>query len=157
MIDIEEAPGYAYENGCVYNKKTGRKLKPTITGSGYPIVRPFCNGSYVNLSMHRIVAKYELGVTGQVIEHKNDNKLDYSPENLKASTQRANITKALGIPIIGTCIATGVSVRFESAADAARQLNCESNRITAICKKRKGYNTVAGYTFEYADKAVNNV
>ena len=152
MIDIEEAPGYAYEDGAVYNKKTGKRLKPALSGSGYPVVRPYSNGAYVNLSMHRLVAKYDLGVTGQVIEHKNDNKLDFSKENLFASTQRANITKALGKAVIGTHVLTGETKVFVSAAEAARFVKCEPSRITAICKKRRGYKTAGGYTFTYRDE-----
>lgn len=147
---IEEAPNYSITKECsVVNNLTGKVIKPRISGSGYPVVALRNNGRYVNLSMHVLVAKYLLGVTAQVIEHKDDDKLNYAPDNLKASTQVSNISKALGIPVIGTKGDT--TIRCSTAAEAARLCKCEPSRITAICKNKPGYKTAGGYTWRYAN------
>lgn len=147
---IQEAPNYAITDTLhVLNKSTGKYLKPQLSGSGYPVVCLRYNGHNTYHSMHVLVAKYILGITGQVIEHKDDNKLNYSPDNLMASTQVANITKALGRAVIGT---KGTSIiRCESAASAARLVECEPSRITAICRNKTGYKTAGGYSWRYAD------
>jgi hypothetical protein len=149
MHIIDEAPNYYLTADCkVHNNITGKEIKPRLSGSGYPVVSLRHNGIYVNLSMHVLVAKYILGVTGQVIEHKDDNKANYSPDNLKASTQSANITKAMGIPVKGT--KGSETIYCNTAAEAARLVNCEPSRITAICRNKVGYKTAGGYTWKYA-------
>ena len=154
MHIIEEAPNYALTDECiVINCVTNKQIKPRLSGSGYPSVALRNNGRYVNLSMHVLVAKYILGLTSQVIEHKDDNKLNYSPDNLKASTQSANITKALGRPVIGYNKTT--SIRCETAAEAARLVNCEPSRITAICRRKTGYKTAGGFIWRYENEAVD--
>lgn len=148
---LDEAPNYSITEDCiVVNNLTGKSIKPRVSGSGYPVVSLRNNGVYVNLSMHVLVAKYLLGVTAQVIEHKDDNKLNYKPDNLKGSTQSANITKALGKPVIGTKGDT--TIRCASAAEAARLCKCEPSRITAICKNKPGYKTAGGFTWRYANE-----
>lgn len=151
MHIIDEAPNYALTEDCkVINCLTNKQIKPRISGSGYPVVALRNNGQYVNLSMHVLVAKYILGLTGQVIEHKDDDKLNYSPSNLKVSTQSANITKALGRPVIGSNKTT--SIRCESAAEAARLVKCEPSRITAICRRKTGYKTAGGFIWRYENE-----
>ncbi len=152
MHIIDEAPNYALTEDCkVINCLTNKQIKPRISGSGYPAVALRNNGRYVNLSMHVLVAKYILGLTGQVIEHKDDNKLNYSPDNLKASTQSANIAKALGKPVVG--ISKTTRIRCETAAEAARLVNCEPSRITAICRRKTGYKTAGGFIWRYENEA----
>ena len=145
---IIEAPNYQIVNSVVSNITTGKVIKVRISGNGYPIVTLRNNGAYVNLSMHRLVAKYELGIDAPVIEHKNDIKSDYHKDNLMGSTQTANITKALGVPIEGT--KDGCTIKFKSCAEAARFVNkpFSSTNITQCCKGRG--KTAFGYIWKYS-------
>lgn len=82
----------------VINVKANTRKTICISARGYPVVhlerkdRVHCQ----NVPMHKIVAlamihngPYEL------IEHLNDNKLDYRPENLAFSCQKNNILRAI--------------------------------------------------------------
>ena len=81
----------------VINITTGNKKTISVNKRGYPVVYlQRKNGKHqMNIPMHKIVAlacinngKYS------IIEHLNDNKLDYRPENLAFSSQKNNSLRA---------------------------------------------------------------
>ena len=81
------------DNLEVLNVQTGKTLKVWVSVRGYPTVTLQAEGTTrgKNVPMHKLVAlafinngPYEL------IEHKDDNKLDYRPENLKFSNKSSN-------------------------------------------------------------------
>ncbi len=92
LEDIKENY-FLTDNLEVVNVQTGKKLKVWVSVRGYPTVTLQAKSSIrgKNIPMHKLVAlafinngPYEL------IEHKDDNKLDYRPENLKFSNKSSN-------------------------------------------------------------------
>lgn len=90
--DIPSLPLYQASNdGDIRNKKTGRVMKQSSTGSsGY--LRVFIRKTYL---VHRLVAeaflnKYEYSI----VHHKDNNKLNNNIDNLEWTTQSYNVKKA---------------------------------------------------------------
>ena len=86
------------ERLSVVNIKTGREKKISPNKRGYPVVylelknhKPSGRTS-VNVTMHKIVALALIkNAPYTLIEHLDDNQMNYSPENLRFSDQRSNL------------------------------------------------------------------
>lgn len=77
----------------VWNTKTGTIKTVNINKRGYPIVflQKKGGGHCINVPMHKIVALALINNGPyRLIEHLDDNKLDYRPENLAFSNQSNN-------------------------------------------------------------------
>lgn len=106
MIQINTL--YTLENVCdfyyicddytVINKNTNQIKKVTITKRGYPIVTlqlKYDSSKNLKVPMHKIIAlAFIKNEPYELIEHINDNKLDYRVENLKFSNRMANAQTA---------------------------------------------------------------
>lgn len=86
-------------NGEVFNKKSGRKLKPALCGGKtcgeYETVGLRRNNTTTRLYIHRLIFSHfkEELKEGFIIDHKNNNKTDNSVNNLQQIKQRLNTTK----------------------------------------------------------------
>ena len=86
------------ERLSVVNIKTGREKKISPNKRGYPVVylelkthKPSGRTS-VNVTMHKIVALALIkNAPYTLIEHLDDNQMNYNPENLRFSDQRSNL------------------------------------------------------------------
>lgn len=88
---------YILDDLTIININTGCKKKITVGKRGYPYVTLECNNSNKNkkVLMHKIVAlAFIKNAPYELIEHIDDNKLDYSVENLKFSDRKNNTKTA---------------------------------------------------------------
>lgn len=81
--------------GNVFSKHSNRYLIPTLTQDGYQRVKLcFGNGKYINKTIHRIVAETFLLNPNNLpqVNHKDENKLNNSVDNLEWCTIQYNNT-----------------------------------------------------------------
>lgn len=160
---IEEYPNYMISNlGRVKSLYTYKVLKPSIT-KGYYFVSLVQNGNKENVRIHRLVAKAFLDNPNNynVVNHKNENKLDNRVENLEWCTAKYNcnygtrnkkVSESKYKPICqfskdGTLIKI-----WDSAKQAADELNIDFRHISDCCKcKRK---TAYGYKWHFHYKGL---
>lgn len=90
-------PGYegSYEVsnlGNVHSSKSSRVLKACIGSAGYPQVDLCRDGKKRTYAIHQLVASAFLGgrPDGMVVCHRDGDKLNSRPENLRIDTQHSN-------------------------------------------------------------------
>ncbi len=98
-ITWRSVSGFPYDVsscGKVRNTKTGRVLKPGLTGLGYPQVRLYTHGKQISMLVHRLVAAAFIGPrpAGLVINHIDGDKQNNDVANLEYVTQSDNIKHA---------------------------------------------------------------
>lgn len=94
MIETKYKGYFVDKNGNVYsNKKNGtiRKLKPWLNKNGYYMVDIYDTKRH-KLSVHRLICDTLIRplIKGDIINHKNGNKLDNSLSNLEITTHSGN-------------------------------------------------------------------
>ena len=100
MRPIPNCPRYyATEDGRIWSDKTKRYLKPCISNSGYQMVNICINGKSNVKTVHRLIALAFVPNTDnlEMVNHKNENKLDNRPENLEWVTRSQNVRYGTGI------------------------------------------------------------
>lgn len=154
----------------VFNKITGkinlRKgiiRKPQFEG-GYHSVILLHEGKSKNFKIHRLVATAFVYKSKEcnIVNHLDGNKTNNFYKNLEWTTPKGNVIHAwenglnhfseeqrrlqkekVSIKILGKNLKTGEVVRFNSASEAAREMNMTKGRIRDCCngliKKTKGW------------------
>lgn len=179
QIDIKNFDNYQVtDDGRVWSKKSNRWLKPIKSQDGYLRVKLcFGNGKYINVAVHRIVAKAFIPNPMNLpqINHKDENKANNSVENLEwcdsqynntyndrhlkcAHKVKESNTIRSGKPILQININTSeVIAIYPSAWEAARQTGFTKQGIMIAChggqmRKGKWVNTFQykGYIWKYA-------
>lgn len=157
----------------VVNKKTGRPLKPQKDGAGYAEVQLWKNNKGTHKTLHRLFAEAYIPNPDELpyINHKDENTMNYSLDNLEwcnqsynqkygnaNATRGAKISAAMkgrpkpwiaeqkSIPIVAID-GLGRKTYFRSAHEAARELDLDQSSITAVLRGRR--RTVGGYIFRY--------
>lgn len=85
------------ENGDVINTKTNKKLKGSVSRSGYHYTRLSQNGKKYRFFTHVLVAEYFLAKPigdKYVVNHKDGNKMNNNVQNLEYITQSENVKHA---------------------------------------------------------------
>ena len=158
MEDIKGYEGlYAITScGKVWSYRKQLFLKPGIDKDGYLQVLLYRNGKPKMRKMHRLVAEiYVPNLDNKpVVNHKDENKQNNCVNNLQWMTIEENnhysntfnkAAEARKKPIY----CEELNKVFESAADAARELNLYRTNICAVCNGRQ--KTTGGYHFRYAE------
>lgn len=85
-------------HGVVKNDKTGNFMTPYInSGNGYVMVDLSCDGAHKHCTLHRLVAKTYIENPNNlpIVMHKDNNRLNYSIDNLKWGTYLENNKQAI--------------------------------------------------------------
>lgn len=182
-MDLRNTPVPGFENEYyldpvemkVVNRRTGRALKPTKDGAGYAEVQLWKNNKGTHKMLHRMFAEAYIPNPNNYpcINHKDEDPMNYSLDNLEWCTQSynqkygtANARRGPAIskanrgqprpwdsgtkrrPVIATN-GWGEETRFISGREAARQLGVRQSGITYVLSGKQ--KTTGGYRFRYDD------
>lgn len=140
-IIVEKATG-------IKRKLKGRLLTPAIRSNGYAVVNLGRNN---HRRVHHIVMDAFVGTRkeGFEVDHINRNRADNRLENLRYITVSENHAQGNESKRKPVCqIRNGKTIRmFESASEAARNMNCSPNVIQTAA--RGAGKTACGYEWRY--------
>lgn len=178
-LDKKPVPGYEDnyyldpENMVVVNKKTGRSLKTQRDGAGYAEVQLWKNNKGQHRPLHRLFAEAYIPNPDNLpcINHKDEDPMNYSLDNLEWCTQSYNqkygtandrrgpkisaaskgkpkpwVAEQKGKPIVAID-PFGDRTSYPSAREAGRQLGIDQSHITSVLRGRR--RMACGYTFQY--------
>lgn len=161
------------DNMRVVNKKTGRRLKPRADGAGYAEVQLWKNNKGQHKRLHRLFAEAYIPNPENLpcINHKDENPMNYSLDNLEWCDQSYNqrygnvnkhrgekisaalrgrpkpwVAESKGIPIVAIT-GWGEEIHYRSAREAARDLGLDQTKVTAVLRGRR--KSTGGYRFRY--------
>lgn len=178
-LEPKAVPGYEDEyyldpqSMQVINKKTGRALKPRSDGAGYAEVQLWKRNKGTHKTLHRLFAEAYIpnpqGLPN--INHKDENTMNYSLDNLEWCDQSYNqtygtanerrsskisaalrgkpkpwVSEQKSIPVVAVD-GWGRETLYPSAREAARQLNLDQSGITKVLRGHR--RTVGGFHFYY--------
>ena len=156
--EVLDFPNYQISNlGRVRNINSNRILQPSLT-CGYYKVRLSNNGVVKDYLIHHLVFKHfskEKYNANLVIDHIDGNKLNNNFNNLRLLSREENAlmayyktnTNPAIKPVLQFDKNMNFIQEFQSASEAARQLNLDSSTISKVCR---GVNkTHGGYIFRY--------
>lgn len=177
-MECKPVPGYEEEYYLdpntmqVINKKTGRPKKPTPDGAGYPEVKLYKHNKGRHKLVHRLFAEAYIPNPDNLpdINHKDENVLNYSLDNLEWCTPKYNqnygtanarrsvaisaakkgvpqpwVVELKGKPVIGTNVVTGEETYFPSANAANRALGLADGGVEKVLRGKQ--KTAGGHTF----------
>ena len=149
---IEGYPNYEVSSsGRVMNVKTGKILKPFISGCGYLYIELFNNNGVKSFRVHKLVAEAFIPNPEGLgtVDHIDSDKTNNNASNLQWMTQGDNARKANNKRVCqynrnGEYIAT-----YESVTEAAHQTRVNRVSISKCCKGYKRYSHAGGYIWRY--------
>jgi hypothetical protein len=158
----------------VVNSKTGRPLKPQRDGAGYAEVQLWRNNKGTHKTLHKLFADAYIPNPDNLpeINHKDENPMNYSLDNLEWCDHRYNlnygtvherlskhiseatrgkpkpwVSDMKSVPIVAID-GWGNEIRFKSAREAERELGIPHGQISDVVRGRR--RTAHGYRFRYA-------
>ena len=147
MLRIYKKKWVIYDNGRIFNLKTGRELFGTIMKSnGYV---------YIHLDkkyrLHKLIAQLFISNPNNypVIDHIDRNKLNNSASNLRWCTQSTNKRNASNnVKII--CLETGKI--YASEIECAEDLNCHPSNVYNALNLKRNQTKCKGFTLKKFNK-----
>ena len=140
-------------------------LKPGKKNSYYFVVLSK-NNTRTQFLVHRLVAEAFIPNTDNLpqVNHKDENKLNNSVDNLEWCTAKYNINYGTAVertkkaminhPLLSKSVLQytkdGQLIKeYKSIIEAERQTGINNAQISACCKGREHYNTAGGYVWRY--------
>ena len=119
--------------GNVMNNK-GRILKLMLT-NGYPTVNLYKNRKMRSLSVHRLVAEAFIPnpMSLPIVNHKDENKVNNSVDNLEWCTKQYNTTYSIGKKILQIDERGNVVKEWNSATEIAKAFEIQRQVILGCC------------------------
>lgn len=150
--------------GRVKNVINNTIKKPSINKYGYFQVMLWKNNKNKLKRIHRLVAEAFLNNPKpdifNCINHKDENKLNNSVENLEWCDRKYNnnygghnlkIAKSHSRPVIQYTLDGEFVKEWESATVASRELGFPQSAINWCCTKKEKYNSCKGFLWKYKD------
>lgn len=136
MIPVPGYPKYvAYRDGRILSLRTGRVMRPRLSGKGYRQVTLWNAAGHRSFYVHHIIAGIFIGERPPKMEtnHKNGDKTDNSVENLEYVTSSQNKEHArdtLGLNRGSNALHSKISER-------------QAREIRRLAAQRVGYPSIA--------------
>jgi hypothetical protein len=165
--DIENYGGlYKVSNyGEIKSLKRGKEkiLKPSISTSGYLQVVLCDNAKTKSYFVHKLVASAFIENKGNYkeINHKDENKLNNSVDNLEWCNREYNMAYgsarlrqgiSRGNPVKQLAMDNIVIARYSSANIASILTNIDPSSIIKCCQGKRKY--AGGYAWQYDEKSM---
>lgn len=151
---IENYPNYQIsDSGNIISLKKNKYLKPKVDKYGYSVVQLYNDDGAKPFTVHSLVGKAFIPNPDNLpcLNHRNENKLDNSAENLEWCTHKYNNNYGTRNERIGKALSKKV-YQYDLAGhfikEWASSMDCERNgfdhrKITLCCNgkrnKHKGY------------------
>ena len=141
----------------VYHSKGGNRiypgkiLNPSNNGDGYLFLYLSKNGTTKEYRVNRLVAEAFIPNPDnlEVVNHKDENKLNNSVENLEWCTVEYNNRYSTAKQICQYDLSGRLMTEWEAISDASKELGINCSNIAQCCKgKRK---TAGGYIWRYKE------
>lgn len=138
----------ASNQGRIRNANTKRILKQMISRIGYALVSLSKKSEYKSFLVHRLVAQTFLDIKSNCYEinHKDENKLNNSIDNLEYCDRQYNVDYSLSKQIDQYTKSGEFVKTWKSSADAGRNGYTQPN-VIACCKGR--LKTHKGFIWKY--------
>lgn len=163
---LYDTPYNISDTGIVVNTRTNKHLKPK--NRSYPTVGISVQGNYREIALHRAVAEHFIPNPDnlQVVRHKDNNKQNYSVDNLCWGTYSDNLQDAIsaGANCVGKKVVRlkdGEVVEIHrslsataSAIGLANPSTGGASHIKNACEGR--VKSLKGFTFRYAKEGDEN-
>ena len=147
----------------------GKVLRNHTGGNGYVMMSLSKEGIVKHFCLHRLVAEAFIPNPNnfKCINHKDENKLNNSVDNLEWCThkyndnygtrpQRLSETHLKNPPrfrMVAQYSKNGEFIKtFHSATSASREIGIDSSWVIACCRGTKGALTAGGFKWKYADE-----
>ena len=150
---------YTNDSGKIYNSKTGRELKGTVTLNGYIQISIKPRGEdLISLPAHQFIWEAfnneEIDKYFKII-HIDGDKLNNEPDNLKRVINKSSNPSCLKRKILATNLTTGKNMEYNSIYSTSKslQINCGSIKLIANGKRKTATSKLTGnkYTFKYSN------
>lgn len=138
----------------------GVEIKPNYTNSGYKIARLRKDGVSRPFYIHRLVAAaFVANPNGyNIVNHKDENKLNNNADNLEWCTfgynlqyadgqKKRNRSKRKRVVVESS---DGSKLFFDSISDASAFLNCDPSNVSHCCNRINNTRHVYGYLVSFA-------
>ena len=164
MKDVIGYEGYYGVTSCgkIWSYRAKKFMKLQVNKKGYVCVNLKLNGQQSNQLIHRLVALAYLPNPRKLpeINHKDENKLNNSVNNLEWCDRKYNINYGTGMERSTEtqrktsklnkrvlCVETGII--YFSAQEAKRQTGIDNGSISRVCNGKQ--NVAGGYHWKYIE------
>lgn len=159
---IDGFPNYTIDtNGVVFNERSQRPVKLQVGETGYAYAMLYNNNNMKRAIVHRLVAKAFVPNPENLpcVNHKDENKLNNTSENLEWCDHRYNNTygkapthmaiNARKKSVFQYSKAGELIAEYESASQAERITGIKQSNIAKCCMGRKYFKTAGGYIWKF--------